>query len=312
MVMTLVITSSAIASEIVLRSGQTVDGKIIEQTHQYVKIDPGFGVGITYFVNEIDTVDGEKIGIALPSVDRRATPPMPKPQAVMAPAVDLQQEEISGKGIILTPDRVNARIEYFWYVPQASKLHHDFPVLIIVPGLGESGEPYITGRWRDFARQNGFALISPSFKYDYQDWLAQKSYQFLPYWAGETILTALDVIAAKSRINKKSLYLFGFSAGAQYVHRFALWRPDICKAAAFHSPGSIQLPQAWVATKFFVTVGLEDTGRVDFVNQFITAAKNLGINILYKEYPGVGHSLGNEQITESLQFFLKVKNEVHL
>ena len=50
------ISSSAFASEIVLKSGQKIEGKIIEQTDKYVKIDTAFGVPMTYYTDEIKSV----------------------------------------------------------------------------------------------------------------------------------------------------------------------------------------------------------------------------------------------------------------
>lgn len=45
------------AETIVLKSGKIVGGKIIEKTDKYIKIDR-YGVPITYFFDEIDTIDG--------------------------------------------------------------------------------------------------------------------------------------------------------------------------------------------------------------------------------------------------------------
>jgi len=45
------------AETIVLKSGQTIEGKIIEKTDKYIKIDFE-GVPLTYFMDEIDKVEG--------------------------------------------------------------------------------------------------------------------------------------------------------------------------------------------------------------------------------------------------------------
>jgi len=49
------------ASEVILKSGQKIEGKIIEQTNKFVKIDSGIGVATTYYNDEIETVDGQKL-----------------------------------------------------------------------------------------------------------------------------------------------------------------------------------------------------------------------------------------------------------
>ncbi len=46
------------AEELVLKSGQKVEGKIIEQTGKYVKIDSGIGMAMTYYIDEIGSING--------------------------------------------------------------------------------------------------------------------------------------------------------------------------------------------------------------------------------------------------------------
>ena len=55
-VIALAIPSLVLADEIVLKSGQKVEGRIIEYTDKYVKVDSGIGVEVTYYADEIDTV----------------------------------------------------------------------------------------------------------------------------------------------------------------------------------------------------------------------------------------------------------------
>lgn len=57
----LFLLTPAFAETIVLKSGETVEGKIIEKTGKYVKIDFQ-GVPLTYFLDEIASIDGEMVG----------------------------------------------------------------------------------------------------------------------------------------------------------------------------------------------------------------------------------------------------------
>jgi len=50
-------------SELVLRSGEKIDGNIVEQTDKFIKIDVGVGVPLTYYMDEISRVDGQKIRV---------------------------------------------------------------------------------------------------------------------------------------------------------------------------------------------------------------------------------------------------------
>lgn len=59
LVFTLILSSSYAAS-IKLKNGQSVEGKILEKTNSYIKID-FYGVPLTYFLDQIDTIDGEHV-----------------------------------------------------------------------------------------------------------------------------------------------------------------------------------------------------------------------------------------------------------
>jgi len=52
--------SSVFAETIVLKSGETVEGKLIEKTDKYIKIDFQ-GVPLTYFFDEVKSIDGAKL-----------------------------------------------------------------------------------------------------------------------------------------------------------------------------------------------------------------------------------------------------------
>jgi len=58
------ITANLFADTITLKSGKQVEGKILERTDKLVKIE-AFGVELTYFIDEIDQINQEKI--TLPS-----------------------------------------------------------------------------------------------------------------------------------------------------------------------------------------------------------------------------------------------------
>lgn len=46
------------AETIILKSGETVEGKLLEKTDEYIKIDFQ-GVPLTYFIDEVNTIDGK-------------------------------------------------------------------------------------------------------------------------------------------------------------------------------------------------------------------------------------------------------------
>ncbi|MDD5584265.1 MAG: hypothetical protein PHV55_04330 [Candidatus Omnitrophica bacterium] len=56
----MIAVSSSFADVIVLKSGKTVEANILEKTSEKIKVDIE-GIGITYFVSDIESINGEKI-----------------------------------------------------------------------------------------------------------------------------------------------------------------------------------------------------------------------------------------------------------
>lgn len=54
--------SFVFAETIVLKSGKKVEGKKIEQTDDYIRID-FYGVPLTYYFDEIESIDGVTINL---------------------------------------------------------------------------------------------------------------------------------------------------------------------------------------------------------------------------------------------------------
>ncbi len=82
------------AETIVLKSGKTVEGKLIEKTDKYIKID-FMGVPITYFNDEIDTINEKKI--SLPASD--TSPGFTEPNQRVSEMVSddwIKTKEVSG------------------------------------------------------------------------------------------------------------------------------------------------------------------------------------------------------------------------
>lgn len=67
--------SLVLADEVVLKSGQKLEGRIVEQTDKYIRIDTGIGMSVTYYRDEIDRIDALD-GQKLP-VPSHSTTPLP-------------------------------------------------------------------------------------------------------------------------------------------------------------------------------------------------------------------------------------------
>jgi len=178
-----------------------------------------------------------------------------------------------GKSAVKTKDSTNRKLEFFYYIPKSYVPGKKLPVLICVPGLDGSGAPFVAGRWSKFADKNKFVIVSPSFRFNAQDWKEEKSYQYPQVWSGEALFKILAKLGRSVDIYEDQLYLFGHSAGAQVVHRFALWQPKSCKAVAAHAPGGVSFPAKWIPVKFLFTVGEKDKDRKQNVIEFAKRCK---------------------------------------
>ncbi len=87
------LSTSVFASDIVLKNGQTVSGQIIENTDKEVRLISDVGTAVTYYKDEIASIDGQNIvanavaqakDIVAPSIPEAAAQPTP----VEAPAAN--------------------------------------------------------------------------------------------------------------------------------------------------------------------------------------------------------------------------------
>ncbi|MCP4539546.1 MAG: hypothetical protein GY832_20620 [Chloroflexi bacterium] len=212
----------------------------------------------------------------------------------------------SVKGIdsIHTDNYANNDLEYYYYIPPtiAENSQKPYPVLIMIPGLSEQGEHFVTRKFKRFADAENFIIVAPSFVWDEKNWDSRTSYQYPSAWSGNALLEIINQMEKKTNVTISESYLFGFSAGAQFALRFCVWEPDMCVACAAHgSGGTVTLDRA-IDVRFFVTVGNRDTLRIEKAKAFYNCAQDLGIDIDYQEYD-TGHSLTSEQIKDSLDFF---------
>ena len=66
--------SNCLADTIVLKSGKTVEAKIVEKTDKEIKVDVQ-GVPVTYWMDEIEKVNGKGVGLAGPAVTQKEDSP---------------------------------------------------------------------------------------------------------------------------------------------------------------------------------------------------------------------------------------------
>jgi predicted esterase len=130
--------------------------------------------------------------------------------------------------------------DFFVYIPTNAAARGPLQVLVTVHGMGGDGtvfcQPLINR-----AEQDGWILISPT--YHYRDnfnpaTVRQDDTELIPRLA-----QYIDNLPAKTGLQiRDKILLYGFSRGAQIVHRFAEFYPDKTLAVALFAAGTYTLP----------------------------------------------------------------------
>lgn len=137
----------------------------------------------------------------------------------------------------------DTRQQYFLYVPQRGGANA--PVFVTVHGISRNAREHAE-RFASFAERYGVVLIAPYFSKerfpDYQR-LGRKG-------KGERADLALDRIVDEvgrlTGAQTGKLFLFGYSGGAQFVHRYTLAHPERVEKVVLGAPGWYTFPDPTV------------------------------------------------------------------
>ena len=200
----------------------------------------------------------------------------------------------------------NKKLEYAYYAPPNISPKAGMSAIVLVPGLNGKGESLIDQAWMDFANKKNMIIIAPSFVFEGEAaFQNEKSYQYPQAWSGGALNAILKQFAGKGyKIN--SLYMMGFSAGAQFVGRYAFLNSSkVKKCAIIASGGDIKVAKT-VSAKFFYGIGENDaSNRRSFADAFEKEAKSKHISVIKKVYKNAGHNLTKEMQDDVRHFFDK-------
>ena len=152
---------------------------------------------------------------------------------------DTQTQSQSEEPIRFSFDYKGIEREYFVWLPKNFDVNQIYWGLVVVHGGGGNGQTFwLTKYMRRVSDKMGLQaiIISPSFlKSD------PNAQRFPILGEGEFLKHILDEIHSHYPLHPKIL-LTGYSRGAQFTHRFALWNPAIVQACAPLSAGSWTTP----------------------------------------------------------------------
>ncbi len=155
-------------------------------------------------------------------------------------------------------------IQVWTYEPET--LSPKTKVVFVMHGVGRNGEDY-RDQWVNLAEENGFLLIVPEFSQ--ADFPGAENYNLggvldnsgaiTPEtgWAYSYIEALFDDVREKYGLNAQSYAIYGHSAGAQFVHRFVLYKPEArASAVVVANAGWYEMPDKETAFPY----GLKDSG----------------------------------------------------
>jgi poly(3-hydroxybutyrate) depolymerase len=163
--------------------------------------------------------------------------------------------------------------------------------LVLVPGYNGEGEKMLDARWKEFAEKNGLVLLAPTFHADGNENNRGKGYYYPEQGSGEVMEKALKELKRRSGADVEKVLFFGFSAGAHYSHRFALWKPQRVKAFVAYSAGWWSEPTVRLRSVPALIMCGEADVRYQATYEFFRTGHKLGCPWVWRSYDQTGHVL---------------------
>lgn len=186
---------------------------------------------------------------------------------------------------------------------QAEEARADTRVLVLVPGYNGRGEQMLDARWKAFATNQKLVLLAPTFHAEGKENNDGKGYYYPEQGSGEVMEKALAEVKKRTGAETDQVLFFGFSAGAHYVHRFALWKPQRVKAFVAYSAGWWSEPTARVRKVPALVMCGEADERYGATWDFFKKGQRLGCPWVWRSYKEAGHAL-TPAVREMAEVFL--------
>lgn len=222
----------------------------------------------------------------------------------------VQDDALDGVDFLVTDNYANHKLKYHYYIPKSllKNKNISYPLIVLVPGLSDDADSLLLPEFKDFAKKEGFGIVAPTFVSDEANYKTKTSYIFPSGWSGDAMIRIVNALESKG-VKSSKLYMFGFSAGAEFVSTFSFIHPEMVAACAVNGNGGRAVPKSNNGVKYFISVGSQDLPiRIKYAEAFYKSAKRLKIPAEYKQY-NEAHLYCEEQILDALNFFKRVKND---
>lgn len=127
------------------------------------------------------------------------------------------------------------------HVPDRALREGSASVVVAVHGIARDAAEQLT-HFRSFAEARGHVLIAPRFDTERDDDYQRLGRRGRGRRADLALDDALRRLAERYGIRFRRRFLFGFSGGGQFVHRYLMTHPDGVDAAVVASAGWYTFP----------------------------------------------------------------------
>lgn len=185
--------------------------------------------------------------------------------------------------------------DYFVYAPPKVDPKKTYWLVVGVHGYGGNGKG--AAGLAAWAKRGDCVVVGPSFP--------NNGYQLLRERADEQLVSLFDRLKKTYPLQPK-LFVYGFSGGAQFAHRFMMKHPELVAGCSAHSAGSWATGEGWgdvnpaaTGIPFVMSCGEADTakmadgapfGRLEWAKAFEKKAADAGFCFEAKYWPKVGHA----------------------
>lgn len=155
--------------------------------------------------------------------------------------------------------RTEQRVSYCLYVPEGYKEDESkrYPLVVLMHGTGRTASNYRDG-FAPFAEEHQCIILAPLFPggiIEQDDLSNYKRLKFHDMRFDLILLSIVDEVARKYRLDGDRFLLFGFSGGGHFAHRFFYAHPNRLRAVSIGAPGVVTLIDDtrdwWVGTRDF-------------------------------------------------------------
>lgn len=135
----------------------------------------------------------------------------------------------------------DSRFSYHLYIPENYHSLETLDLVVLVHGSGREAQT-LRDEFASFAEEHSCVVLAPLFPIGYGDPFDTSNYKLVNYRDiryDHVLLSMVDEVKSRyTKTQSQKFFLYGFSGGGQFVHRFAFLHPKRLHALVCGAPGS--------------------------------------------------------------------------